>query len=139
MGIEYFIFSMEDSATKEDILDIFSPYWTEIDDNYYFLDYGVEVYEGRMAGVHCHFSITFGKDNSSVEGLTIFKPCGSEKMERAVFKLISDFPMFVTYPSDPLVVVTANPKCVELLREKYPDFLAEDVTVVSSYEEYIKT
>lgn len=57
------------------------------------------------------------------------------KMEKAVFQLIHLFPMIVTYPVDPLLVITANQKCIEIIKEEHPDLLP-DLTIVSSFEEY---
>lgn len=137
MGIEYFIIAMnrEDTATKEDVLDAFNPYCTEIKENYYFLDYGTELYKGMKVLNQCHFDIDFYEDSTAVKGITIFKPCGDIKMEQAVFQLIHKFPMMVTYPIDPLLVITANQKCVEAIKEQHPE-LVTDLTVVSSFEEY---
>lgn len=137
MGIEYFIIAMESTcaASKEKVLEIFNPYWTEKEDNYYFLDYGTAIHEGYTVHSGCHFDIKFYQDSSAVEGVTIFKPCGDIRMEQAVFHLISEFPMFVTYPSDPPMIITANEKCAELFKVENPEF-SEMIKVVSSFEEY---
>lgn len=136
MGIEYFIIAMDESASKEDILKAFTPYWTEVENNYYFLNYGVTKFQGMEVNSQCHFSINFNESSKLVEGITIYKPCGDIKMEKSIFRLIRDYPMFITYPSDPLVVVTANPKCFALVKKQYPDFI-KDLKLVSSFEEYL--
>jgi len=137
MGIEYFIIgiSRDGAPTQEDVLELFSPYWTEKEENYYFLDYGKEVYQGLIVHNECHFNIDFHEDNLAVKGVTIFKPCSDVKLEQAIFQLIYKFPMFVTYPSEPLLIITANFKCTEMIKEQYPE-LIENLTVVSSFEEY---
>lgn len=137
MGIEYFIIGMSSNgaANKGEVLEIFSPYWIEKEENYYFLDYGQEIYDGDIVYSGCHFDMDFYDKNSAVRGVTIFKPCGDIKMEQAVFKLINEFPMFVTYPSDPPMIITANEKCVELFKKEYPEF-AEDIKLVRSFEDY---
>ncbi|MGQ9373797.1 hypothetical protein ACUM6W_08200 [Acinetobacter tandoii] len=137
MGIEYFIIgiSSDGAPTQEDVLELFSPYWTEKEENYYFLDYGKEVYQGLVVHNECHFNIDFHEDNLAVKGVTIFKPCSDVKLEQAIFQLIYKFPMFVTYPSEPLLIITANFKCNEMIKEQYPE-LIENLTVVSSFEEY---
>ena len=137
MGIEYFIIGMDidDSATKEEVLEIFSPYWTEKEENYYLLDYGKEIYEGYEIHNECHFSINFYEDKIAVKGVTIFKPCGDIDMEKAVFQLIHQFPMIVTYPVEPSLIITANQKCAEIIKAKHHD-LFKDLTTVSSFEEY---
>ena len=137
MGIEYFIIGMssDGAATKEEVLEIFSPYYTEKEKNYYLLDYGDEVHEGYIVHNQCHFDIDFYEDNLAVKGVTIIKPCGDIKMEQAVFQLIHLFPMIVTYPVDPLLVITANQKCIKIIEEEHPDLLP-DLTIVSSFEEY---
>jgi len=122
MGIEYFIIAMDESASKDDLLNIFSPYWVEIEHNYYLNN-------------ECHFSINFHENNSTVESITIYKPCGDIKLEQAIYRLIQNYPMFLTYPRDPLIVVTANPKCLELIRKQYPHLL-ENLKLVSCFEEY---
>jgi len=137
MGIEYFIIGMDSAgaATKEEILEIFNPYWTKKEDNYYFLDYGKEILNGNIVHSGCHFDISFYKDNSLVSSITIYKPCGDIKMEQAVFQLISKFPMFVTYPIDPPMIITSNEKCAELFKTENPEF-SEDIKLVCSFEEY---
>jgi hypothetical protein len=137
MGIEYFIIGMSSkgAATKEEVLEIFSPYCIEKEENYYLLDYGDEVHEEHIVHNQCHFYIDFYEDNLAVKDVTIIKPCGDLKMEQAVFQLIHLFPMIVTYPVDPLLVITANQKCIEIIKEEHPDLLP-DLTIVSSFEEY---
>lgn len=137
MGIEYFIIAMgrDGAATKEEVLDAFSPYWTEKEQDYYFLDYGKEMYQGMVIHNECHFYIRFYENDVAVEGVTIIKPCGDIEMERAVFQLIHKFPMIATYPVEPLLIVTANQQCVEMIKENYPELL-DDLTVVSSFDEY---
>jgi hypothetical protein len=137
MGSEYFIIGMDSNGAvaKEEVLEIFSPYWTEKEENYYFLDYGKEIREGYIVHNECHFNIDFYEDNLAVKGVTIFKPCSDIKLEKAVFQLIHQFPMIVTYPVEPLLVITANQKCVEIIKEEHPDLLP-DLTIVSSFEKY---
>lgn len=137
MGIEYFIIGMssEGTATKEEVLEIFSPYFTQKQENYYLLDYGKEIHEGYVLHNECHFDIDFYEDNLAVKAVTIFKPCSDIRLEKAVFQLIHLFPMIVTYPVDPLLVITANQKCIGIIEEEHPDLLP-DLTIVSSFEEY---
>lgn len=143
MGIEYFIIAMDSNGatTKEEVLEIFSPYWTEEEKNYYFLDYGKEINKGHIVNIvnivniGCHFDISFYKDNPLVSSVTIYKPCGDIRMEQAIFQLISKFPMFVTYPSDPPMIITSNEKCAELFKIENPEF-AETIKLVCSFEEY---
>lgn len=137
MGIEYFIIgvSSKGAATKDEVLEIFSPYWTEKEENYYFLDYGKEVNRGHIVNIGCHFDISFYEDSPLVSSVTIYKPCGDIRMEQAVFKLISKFPMFVTYPSDPPMIITSNEKCAELFKIENPEF-SEMIKLVCSFEEY---
>ena len=59
-------------------------------------------------------------------------------MEQSVYKLISQFPMFMTYPTTPVLLVTANSKCVQIIIDENPELL-EDLTVVDSFESYLKT
>ena len=101
-----------------------------IDVNYYLLDYGEDD--------DCHFNITLNKEGNAVKGVTIFRPCRSSDMEQSVYKLISQFPMFMTYPTTPVLLVTANSKCVQIIIDENPELL-EDLTVVDSFESYLKT
>ncbi|MFW1837116.1 hypothetical protein ACG9XS_00780 [Acinetobacter gyllenbergii] len=135
MGIEYFIIAMDESASKDDLLNIFSPYWVEIEHNYYLLNYGNTQFQNLILNNECHFSINFHENNSTVESITIYKPCSDIKLEQAIYRLIQNYPMFLTYPRDPLIVITANSKCLELIRKQYPDLL-ENLKLVSCFEEY---
>ncbi len=137
MGIEYFIIGMDsnDAASKEEVLEIFSPYWTEKEENHYFLDYGKETYNGYIVHSGCHFDIRLYKDSSLVSSVTIYKPCGDIRMEKAVFQLIHEFPMFVTYPSDPPMIITANEQCAKLFKAENPEF-SEDIKLVLSFMQY---
>ena len=99
-------------------------------ENYYLLDYGEDD--------DCHFNITLNKEGNAVKGVTIFRPCRSSDMEQSVYKLISQFPMFMTYPTTPVLLVTANSKCVQIIIDENPELL-EDLTVVDSFESYLKT
>ncbi|MFW1857679.1 hypothetical protein A7P53_05990 [Acinetobacter defluvii] len=138
MSIEYFIFAMDDSCTKQNVLSIFAPHWKSLEkdhiffeqsENYYLLDYGEDG--------DCHFDITLN-DDQTVKGITIFRPCGSADMEQSVYKLISQFPMFMTYPTAPLLLVTANSECVQIITDENPELL-EDLIIVDSFEDYLKT
>lgn len=139
MSIEYFIIAMDDSCTKKDVLSAFEPYWKKLEkdhilfdhsENYYLLNYGEDD--------DCHFNITLNKEGNAVKGVTIFRPCRSSDMEQSVYKLISQFPMFMTYPTTPVLLVTANSKCVQIIIDENPELL-EDLTVVDSFESYLKT
>lgn len=129
---------MDEVVTKEDVLEIFSPYWTKGEHFDYLLDFGREDYQGIEIHNTCHFDIRYFENSSAVHVVTIFKPVGSIEMEQAVFQLIHRFPMFVTYPSSPLMVITANQKCAELTQVKYPEFF-EEMKVVQSFDEYMNT
>lgn len=136
MDIEYFIITKDNSTTKTDVLEIFAPYWTEVEENYYLLDYGTENIQSISVHNQCHFYIEFHTDSSTiVETVIIHKPCGHIELEKAIFQLIYLFPMFVAYPSDPPVVITANLKCAELIKMNDP-LLQEHLTTVHSFEEY---
>lgn len=127
MGIEYFIFALDDAITEQDILAAFAPYWTKKDQDYYALDYD--------ALNHCHLMINYDEAHIKVTGFTIYKPCGHIQMDQAIFQLIRHFSMFMTYPTSPLIIIVANQRSIELIKQLHPE-LEEDLVTVHSFDEY---
>lgn len=139
MSIEYFIIAMDDSCTQQDVLSIFAPYWKNLEKDHVFYEHNQDTYLLDYAeDGDCHFDITLNDDGNSVKGVTIFRPCGSSEMEQSVYKLISKYSMFMTYPTTPLLLVTANSKCVEIITDQDPELL-EHLIFVESFEAYLKT
>lgn len=138
MSIEYFIIAMDDSCTKQDVFSIFAPYWKNLEKDHIFYEQNQNTYLLDYEEGDCHFEITLNDDENSVKGITLFKPCGSSEMEQSVYQLISKYSMFMTYPTTPLLFVTANSKCVEIIKDQDPELL-ENLTFVGSFEAYLKT
>lgn len=138
MSIEYFIIAMDDSCTTQDVLSIFAPYWKNLEKDHVFYEQNQNTYLLDYEEGDCHFDITLNEDGLTVKGVTIFRPCGSSEMEQSVYQLISQFPMFMTYPTSPLLLVTVSSKCVQIITDQNPELL-EDLTIVENFEDYLKT
>ncbi|MCO6548224.1 MAG: hypothetical protein J6583_10670 [Gilliamella sp.] len=134
MGIEYSIIAMDDSVTQDIVLNAFSPYCTKKDDEEYLLDYGDEVYEDMIICNHCTLSLSFKESSKDIiESIEIIKPSDHPALEKAIFLLIHEYPMFIAGPDFPLM--TANKKCMDLL--KVEDIKTyEDTELVSSFDEF---
>lgn len=134
MGIEFTIMSMDDSVTKDIVLKTFSPYWTKIDDDEYELDYGDEIYEGKVVSNSCDLFLNFRDDKEQIiRSINIISPCSDPELDKAIFLLIQKYPMFFAAPDFPLM--TANQKCMELLKTEDEETF-EEMTFVESFEEF---
>lgn len=134
MSIEYSIIAMNNAVKKEIVLKAFDPYCTKINDEEYSLDYGDEVYENQVISNSCTLMLSLNEENEQiVESIEILRPCVGTELEKALFLLIHEYPMFFAAPDFP--IMTANQQCMDLLEAEDPDTF-EDVTLVSSFDEF---
>lgn len=134
MGIEYSIIAMDDSITQDIALKAFSPYWMKKDNEEYSLDYGDEIYGDKVIHNHCTLLLNFKEGSKSViNSIEILKPSDDLNLEKAIFLLIHEYPMFFVAPDFPMM--TANQKCMDLLEVEDAETF-EEMTFVSSFDEF---
>lgn len=134
MSIEFILIAMNDTVKKDVVLKAFGPYCTKIDDEEYSLDYGDEVYKDQIISNSCTLMLSLNEENEQViESIEILRPCDHPALEKAIFSLIHEYPIFFAAPDFPMM--TANQQCMELLEAEDPETF-EDITLVSSFDEF---
>lgn len=134
MGIEYGIIAMDNSVRQNMVLNAFSPYCTKVNDEEYSLDYGDEIYNDKIISNSCTLIFSFDEeDESIVSSIDILSPCDHIELEKAIYSLIHQYPMIFTCSDFPLM--TANKKCMDLLKEEDLETF-EETTLVTSFDEF---